>query len=426
MTLVENHNICCCCRCCKHLKLGAEMTLSCALFTSLKRTHDQVDRMTVETDGRCVGGSVKQSHNRPFKLTSRIRQSRRCLLAILYICLLINFDLIRAQRVLRTMMITRLLNKSLTRPSRFGMPFGLGASRSGGHSLNTAEAVALIHAINSNNNNNQLNSNNMLNDLMGAPANARYTSGANGLMMSPNGRQRQMLLTANERQQIATRPAAAVGVLAALATFLAAVFAGFRPFAAVFVAIFAAFFAFFVAILAVIIPPRPPVPGPIIKKLVIKKTVVPFVIPIPIKKKEEKIVYVNKKEHKKEHEHSESNIVSTIKKKTKPSIDALEVRQRPLRLSSDSQRRRRKFAREDANPLLAKPPPSPASHISETDANEATRSRAQSKRHNHNDAAQIGSSLDQIESVLSEQDHIQNMLYKVIDAPSDARAAKAA
>lgn len=98
-------------------------------------------------------------------------------------------------------------------------------------------------------------------------------------------------------------------ILVAIAAFIAAVIVGAPPPVAVVVAFFAVVFAF----LTIIVQTQAVKDKGLIKKIVIKKTVLPFIIPIPIKKKEKEIiykekpvpVYIKSQDHNNHHSHHE-------------------------------------------------------------------------------------------------------------------------
>lgn len=247
----------------------------------------------------------------------KIRGMQRWLTVILYAWLFMNNDPIYAQRTLGTMMASRVLNRSLRNIVGTNLDF-----KSGSGSMSTAEAIALITAINSGGNRGSTQTNI---DSMTA---LRALSGD----LHPPSAPRQSLTSTLLNRQVPTAidrqlpvpvptplPAPVAALVAALAAFLAAVASGATPISAVFAAFAAAVAAFLVAILAVFaaIIPVPKKSSPIVKKLVIKKTVLPFVIPIPYKKKEKEkekekeVIYKYVKphhhhhheEHHHEHEH---------------------------------------------------------------------------------------------------------------------------
>lgn len=251
-----------------------------------------------------------QTPVRPNRRRRRRRHQASPALVWLLAWLFINGDPAYCQSVLRGMMLSRALllpgqllrgharhqNQNQNLNQADSVLDKLSSNRNG---LSTVEAVALIQAINSNNNNN------------------RHSGPGEQLInyrdqaASPNQHQlasRQLPVPVPVPVPVPRPPTGPVAVLVALLAALVAAVSGFPPFAALVAAIFAAL----VALLAIIVAPFPQKAAPIVKKLVIKKTVLPFVIPIPYKAKgynkggEEKAkkvyVYVKKKHHH-EHEH---------------------------------------------------------------------------------------------------------------------------
>lgn len=213
---------------------------------------------------------------------------RKPVIIVLYSWLFMNSHPLQTKRFVEALMVSRLLNRALTRPppdSRGGM--------------STVEAIALIQAINSGNRGSQ-----QVTDLLPTRPSAV------ALRQQENyNRQAPVPVPVPLPVPIAV-------VAAAVAAFFAAVIVGLAPLGAIVAAFFAALFIFVAAILA--IKEKKNDKGnkgskskskssPLIKKLVIKKTVLPFIIPIPYKQKEKEIIYkyVHKPEHhhKEEHEH---------------------------------------------------------------------------------------------------------------------------
>lgn len=217
--------------------------------------------------------------------TRKVKNAQKYLLVLLYAWLFMNVDPSYAQRTLGAMMAARLLS----RPSR--------SQTNGG--MNTAEAIALIQAINSNNRH--------TNDY---PLQA---------LESVNKRQLQPQPTALSNRQlpvpvpvpVPSPPLPVAVVAAAIAALLAAISSGLPPVAAIYAVVVAIALVIVASFVNIVNPmQKQSKQNPLIKKLIIKKTVLPFVIPIPIKKKEKEVIvkykpiYVHKKEHhKKEHYH---------------------------------------------------------------------------------------------------------------------------
>lgn len=214
-----------------------------------------------------------------------------------------NTDPIYPQKVVRSMIAARLA-RSLTKPFVDIASGATETGRSNGGGLNTAEAIALIHAMNSGN--------------RGGGQSTDLSLLAASLPSQQNTRTRQATSLFQPSREVTSRqapvpvpvplpvpvPIPLAAAVAAFAAFAAAVLAGLTPFAAVFLAAAAALVAILAALLAILIVVAPKKNAPIVKKLVIKKTVMPFVIPIPIKKQEKKIIYkyYPKKEHHHHHE----------------------------------------------------------------------------------------------------------------------------
>lgn len=240
-----------------------------------------------------------------FKIDKRFKRNRKLFTVILYAWLFMNTDPIYPQRVLRSMVASR-LSRSFVRP--FIDINNSGGGGSNGHNgLNAAEAIAMIHAMNGNRGSGASGGGGQREDLTTALITNRNHRPLNSRQLS----------VLPPSQGIDTRQAESAPiavVLAALAALLAAAIAGLTPAAALLAAALAALAALW-AILAALVPNRS---SPIIKKLVIKKTVLPFVIPIPFKKKEKEIVYVPKPVH---HYHKE-HVHIVHKKKYKKSDDS--------------------------------------------------------------------------------------------------------
>lgn len=185
----------------------------------------------------------------------------------------------------------------------------VGRSNRGNSGLSTIEAIALIQAMNSG-----------INQHVGGGQTTWQPPAAN-YGEERRGQSRGAL--ASSLRQFADRqlpvpvpvplpvpaPFPNAVIVAFVAAFLAAVAAGFPPFIAIIKAIVAAL----VALIAIIIvAPFPKKNSPLVKKIVIKKTVLPLIFPITVKKKEEKkeVIYKYKyipkpEHHHKHHEHHE-------------------------------------------------------------------------------------------------------------------------
>ena len=260
----------------------------------------------------CKCTLARSRRDQSLKLSQKLRLIRRNLLVATLAWLFMNTDPAYPQRVLASMLASRLIQNSLTRPSSTSFTSLMGGKHSDHgnydhhhHGMNAAEAIALIHAMNSNRgSSNQVDLSPLLrNEVASSHATKHRESPMNNYL------QRQQL-SALDRQQSAVLPRQAnplnplQAVVAALAAALAAVAVGAAPLAALLAAVAAALAALLLALVPAV--PMVPVPQPsLVKKLVIKKTVLPFVIPIPYKKKEKEIVYIPKPVHyhHKEHHH---------------------------------------------------------------------------------------------------------------------------
>ena len=257
------------------------------------------------------------------KVFDQRRESRKLLTVVLFSWLLLNADPIYLQKVLGSMVASRLLNRSL---QKYASKM-VSDSRPGG--LSAVEAIALIHAMNSGNRGSSESQNADLLALLGA-ANPHQKQSNQNIQT----KQAQSSLT---RQDVAlSRQLAPVtgvaAVVAAVAAFLAAAFAGLTPVAAAAAALAAFAVALVAALLALIVivtAPNKNKSSPIVKKLIIKKTVLPFVIPIPFKKKEKEIIYKYiPKSHHYEHHHYEKKHKYKYKHKK---MDTLEEEDKPIK-----------------------------------------------------------------------------------------------
>lgn len=161
--------------------------------------------------------------------------------------------------------------------------------------MNTAEAIAMIQAINSN----RPHTSPELTALALRDHSPRSNLFRQSSLIPPS----QQIVSNRQLPVPVPVPVPFAVVLVALAGFAAAAAAGAAPMAAVAAAAIAALAALLAAIYAAAVA-AVAAKGQLIKKLVIKKTVLPFVIPIPIpiKKKEKEIHYMPKPVH---HHHVE-------------------------------------------------------------------------------------------------------------------------
>jgi len=252
----------------------------------LARNSPQQANLMFNDHRRFNNHSLWQKHCKIFHCRNRY------ITVFLLAWLIMNTDPAYSQRARNSLRSVKLLRRSFLTP--FGFP-GPTTDRNTG--LNAVEAIALIHAMNNNRQQDPLGD-------LGSLANN---------VKGPTSRQNQLIrqitqpisssTSTTQRQQTALDrqipvpvpiPAPLAAVVAAVAAFAAAVLAGFTPIAAVVAALAAAAAAFLAALLAAIlaiIAVLPAKRAPIVKKLVIKKTVLPFVIPIPFKKKEKEVIY---------------------------------------------------------------------------------------------------------------------------------------
>lgn len=272
--------------------------------------------------GICVDQKYKRTNS--FGVIDR-EILRKYVIFIVYAWLFMNVDSGYSQRARRSLQASSISRRS------FFSPFGGGRRGHNDNGLNAVEAIALIHAMNSNPVGARQAAEQHLGDLghilnVDQQKSATRPSVFSRQAYSSNSAQyalAQRQQSALERQVPvpipvpvpAPVPTPVAALAAAVAAFVAAVFAGLTPFAAVAAAAAAALAALFAAallaiIIALLAVPKVKKQAPIIKKLVIKKTVLPFVIPIPFKKKEKEIVY--KYIHKPVHVHHEKK-----KKKSK-------------------------------------------------------------------------------------------------------------
>lgn len=230
------------------------------------------------------------------------RRFRKISIVICFAWLLMNNDPANSLRTVREMAASRLLNRSLFGPFAGRYEDGSGSRNQNG--LSTIEAIALIQAINGNNRNNQQP------DVGSVLKQERSRS---SLTRQAVTQQTSEIQT----RQIPPPPVIVQPVIvqsivaAAVAAFFAAVAQGQPPFVAFAAAVAAASAAFLLVLIErilVVNKDKNQKAAPLIKKLVIKKTVLPFFIPIPIKKQEKKIIYKYEKKpeyHKKEEHHEE-------------------------------------------------------------------------------------------------------------------------
>lgn len=262
-------------------------------------------RMTVAMIfGISLIATVARTKTLPTK--QHLKSIKRNLVVAILSWLLMNTDPAYAQRAIKSMIASRLLQRTVAQMSPFNA-LKTHSSSDTHNGLNAVEAIALIHAMNGHRNSGggQLDMSQLLRadhgggtGSGGAASNSRSQSGQLAMRQAD-------LVPLNPLQRQALAPATvAAAVAAAAAAFLAAVVAGLAPLAALaaaFVAAAAALLAALVAVLALVPVPMANKAAPLVKKLVIKKTVLPFVIPIPIKKKE--VVYIPQPVHYKEHHH---------------------------------------------------------------------------------------------------------------------------
>lgn len=257
------------------------------------------------------------------------RRNRIFALAIFYAWLLMNADTSNRRIAVQSL---RLLSRAFHRQTATDILAGRGGrsftGAGGGGSLSTIEAIALIQAINNGNRN----------------ANS-YPYGDSGGSLRQQQRSggglRQLMDAATSGNQISNRqlpvpvpvptPFPAAIVAAFVAAFAAAIAAGFPPLIAIVKAIAAAA-ALLVAVIIINFSAKNK-GNALVKKIVIKKTIFPFIFPITVKKKEEKVY---KYKHKPEHHHHEEVEHYEIKHKKKhkkhkyQKVDVDDVEEMPL------------------------------------------------------------------------------------------------
>lgn len=253
------------------------------------------EAMAVE-DGNPIIQIAPFVKNTSLAVKRRLKRARKISTVVLFAWLFMNNDPGYAQKILGTMVASRMLSRALTRPMmmRANDRFGHGG-------LSAIEAIALIQAINNNRGALDLP---LRNDLMVRPQALRADQRQLAGYMDQNMLARQ-----------AGGGVIPVAVLlAAVAAFLAAALAGATPLAAAvaaFLAAAAALLAALLALLALLVDRNDNKNGKnaLVKKLIIKKTVLPFVIPIPFKKKEKEIIYkyIPKPIHHVYHDHSKKS-----------------------------------------------------------------------------------------------------------------------
>lgn len=223
-------------------------------------------------------GSIKISNQ-------TVRRIQRFFMAILYSWLLMNSDPMYQRRVMCSFLAARLLDRSVRNL------FPRSNSNNGG--MSTAEAIAMIQAINSNNRPYTSPELTALALRDSSPISSLFRQSS---LIPPS----QQIVSDRQYPVPVPVPVPFAVVLVALAGFAAAAAAGAAPLAAVAAAAIAALAAVLAALLvAAALVQKGGGKGQLIKKLVIKKTVLPFVIPIPIpiKKKEKEIIYMPKPVH---------------------------------------------------------------------------------------------------------------------------------
>jgi len=224
----------------------------------------------------------------------RLKGSGKMLLVVLYIWLFLNAGPTHSLRSLRALMSPGLSTSNLFAQTLAGRSLAGKSKTDNGNGLSTVEAIALIQAINSGNRGNSLDQGTQAIEtrqhILSQPSNRQFPIPVPVPAPLPN-------------------PLGAA-LAAAIAAFAAAVARGLAPaaaFAAAVAAAAATFLAAIAALFAVVLI-RPKTTSPFIKKLVIKKTVLPFVVPVPIIKKEKEVIvkYKAKEQgHKKLHERYE-------------------------------------------------------------------------------------------------------------------------
>lgn len=230
-------------------------------------------------------------------------RSKRFCLVIFYSWLLMNIDPSYARRSLSSLIASRLLG---------GVLRSSGSSSTGG-SLSAIEVIALIQAMN-----NQRSAQ-IPNELMDYLKASTSVPGMTSLAKY-NALQRQQMQSLDRQLPVPVpvpTPLPIAVVFTAIAAFFAAVASGLQPL----VAVVAAFIAAYVAFLAIIVivfasvAKKSKQEKALIKKLVIKKTVLPFVIPIPIKKKEIHYKYIHKPKEEHHHQSSKGKVKHAYKYK---------------------------------------------------------------------------------------------------------------
>lgn len=259
----------------------------------------------------CEYRLAKTVHLRAIKMNRMLKINKKNLVVAILAWLFMNTDPSYPQRVIGSMIASRMMQNSL---SRSPLNFARGGRSNAGmqNGLNTVEAIALIHALNSNRGGGGGGGGDAINQLVDVNQLMRSSKGGT---RSTSGRGSRGDILANPQlRQLETRqgpvpnpltavPTALAAVVAAAAAFLAAVAAGLTPLAALAAAVAAAAAALLAALLALVA--LVPQPNALIRNLIIRRTVLPFVIPIPIpiKKKEKEIIYIPKAVHYKEHHH---------------------------------------------------------------------------------------------------------------------------
>lgn len=281
----------------------------------LPRNNVQVpvlDKEDVSRLCKCILSKSRRDHSP--KLNQKLRFIRRNLVVALLAWLFMNTDPAYPQRVLGSMLASRIIHNSLTRPTSLSSLMGGRYNDNGNHfnhhhGMNTAEAIALIHAMNNTRGNNPVDLSPLLrNEVASSHARTRESPMRNYLdRQRTNALDRQQPTSLNRQANPLNPLQVLMALVTALATFLMAAATGANPVTAALAALAAALAALLAALAAVVVVPTPPVGFPLVKKLIIKKTVLPFVIPIPYKKKEKEIVYIPKPVHyhHKEHHHVE-------------------------------------------------------------------------------------------------------------------------
>lgn len=268
-----------------------------------KTCFQQNNTMSINNPNTPTSQISLSTNNNKFK---QVHKTRKIILVALFTWLLLNTDPIAARRTITGMIASRMISRAIG--DNFGSRslfrnLGTGSGGGGNNGLSTIEAIALIQAMNNNNNNHN-----------------NYRSQSTSFLSGQDTALSTRQLPVPVPVPVPPTPPLVAAFAAAAAAFLAAVAAGQPPIVAALVA--------FVAIIIALFPPFPPFPqlpqknAPIVKKLVIKKTILPFVIPIPIKKNEKKVIIHNHKEkshkHKEHHHEHESHDHYTYKKKSDP------------------------------------------------------------------------------------------------------------